>query len=1127
MPAAATASDQPSDLVPGAMPASDQGEEGQVNARPPTAAVALRLAQAVAHRGKGQGKGQNKGGPTSVIFVAADERRADEIGRALPVFAPDLDVLVLPPWDCLPYDRASPSAACMGRRAAVLQRLATDTATIEQRRVLVTSPEALVQRVGTVEPAFALRRGEALDRGALEHFAHQTGYAADERVDEPGEIAVQGHVIDIFPADAAAPVRLDLSEDGRIDDMRWFDVASQRTGERIETLDLVPASELALPAETQRAAGIEHKLPAYQDNLRTLFDLLPRAAIAAEGDAAAAGARVLERVADAYDGRQSFASPEDATPSPPDHLYLGRDELRSALEQGTHLDLELDTVEPVPNFALERDSLRAVAAFVREATEAGGRVVVSGLAVERAPLARALKRGKIAARDAADWHSVTAAKSGSVFLLEADLERGFVDGDAKLTLVTASDVFGARVATASSTHAALTTNAAPHPNDVVVHEDHGVALVRGLEQVDVDGATHEVLRLDFHGDAKLLVPIEELDRIWRYGSAPDAVTLDRLEGDGWNKRRVKVNAAVEEAAARLLELAAERDKAKVEKIEPPADTLARFAARFPFPETADQSSAIAAVLEDLASGKPMNRLVCGDVGFGKTEVALRAAAAVALSGRQVAVVAPTTVLARQHAQTFERRFAGTGIAVVQLSRLIDSADAKAAKQRLASGDAGVVIGTQMIASSDVEFADLALVIVDEEHRFGTKTKEALRALAPHHLALSATPIPRTLQGALVGVQDISILAAPPARRRPVRTFLAPYDKAAVRTALNREKRRGGQSFVVVPRVEDIEATVAMLKEIAPALSVEVVHGKLDPEAVDEAMVRFADGGRDVLVATTLIENGLDVPRANTIVLWGADRFGLAQLHQLRGRVGRGRVQGIAYLFAPEEEHLAGRTAERLATLIAADRLGAGFDLSSHDLDLRGGGDLVGAEQAGHMKLIGASLYQHLLGRAVRKGKGERLIERRPPALQIGGDALIPDSYVPDEAMRIELYARLVRLEDKTEVDALHDEFEDRFGALPAETERLFARRRVAIRALQADVSAIVVGPKAAALTIRHSAIAALKKKLKARWKDDRLLLDVKTNDVDINLKSLEKLLTRFVGAPQAKPKAGAGGTVKR
>ena len=1078
----------PSELVPGAPPESAEGD-------PAVARVAAWAACLADKLETGEG---------DLIVLAADERRADEVARALRAFAPAAEVLLLRPWDCFPYDRVSPSREVMGSRIAVIRGLAEPT---ERRRMVVTSPDAAMQRmVRGYDDVFSLERGARLDRAALEAFARRTGYVPEERVDDPGDIAFQGKVVDVFPADGDRPVRVLLGDGDTIDEIRVVDPATQRSEVAIDRLDLMPACELVLAADAAHRPGIEHWLACYHPDLGSLFDLLPEARLALDAEALAGCERFAARVTEAHEARRSLHAADERLPPAPDQLYLTPSMVKAAMKAHPRVDADLEACEPTPAFTQRKDAVRALADFIHAQAEAGRRIVFAGSASEQPLLRRAVQRGARKPRRIAAWREAAKAAPGELLMLEADLDLGFVDAARGIALVTATDVFGARVAVEERT--VLEVAPASRPGDVVVHEEHGVAILRGLESVAIEDGASEMLRLDFHGEDTLLVPTSDLGRVWRYGSEPDAVTLDRLNTDGWNKRRVKVSAYVEKAAADLVALARERAKTKVAPLKPPPADYARFTARFPFPETTDQLAAVTAVLDDLASGRPMNRLVCGDVGYGKTEVALRAAAAVALSGRQVALVAPTTVLARQHAQTFERRFAGTDVAIVHLSRLVGAGEAKHAKARLAEGKAGIVIGTQAVSGAD--FDDLALVIVDEEHRFGTKMKETLRGLAPHHLALSATPIPRTLQGALVGVQDVSVLGVPPARRRPVRTFLSPYDDAVARTALLREKRRDGQSFFVVPRIEDIDAVLALLAEHAPDLSIDVAHGDLPPQAVDEAMMRFADGSCDVLVATALIESGLDVPRANTILIWGADRFGLAQLHQLRGRVGRGRVQGTAYLFAPADEAVAKATGDRLAALLAADKLGAGFALSARDLDLRGGGDLVGEEQAGHMRLVGASLYQHLLQRAVRAQDGNAREDRRTPTLRIKADAFLPAGYVPDEALRLELYATLARHEEVDDVTAFAEELEDRFGPLPDEAARLLDLQRVSILAEAAGVTAVVAGPKATALTFAPGRAVAARERVDtatsaARWKEDRLILDAEDGAGE-TIASLEGLL---------------------
>ena len=1085
-------------LVGGPMPASE--EPGPAASLPRTAGVAAKLAGLHAELGK-----------SGLIYVAASEGRAEEIGRALRSFAPDVAATVLRPWDCLPYDRAAPSQECMGHRMAALAALGQEGGA----RVLITSPEALVQRVPPAEACavhFEVTVGATLDRQALQDFASRTGYSLDDRIEEPGEIAFLGHVVDVFPADAAAPVRLALSEADEIEDMRLYDPVSQRSSSSVSTLRLVSASEAVTATDGERPAGAEHRLPEYYEALRSVFDLLPEAKLGADAGALDRCGQVIEQIVEAYESRRTYGGVDGGVTMPPERLYVTGKELAGAISKRSRLALP-DAVEPTPSFAVRSRPAQAARDFVSEQRESGRRVVLTGLPHEQRQVARVLKLKEGLPDAETDWDAILASKPGTLHSFSADLDLGFVDERLGVACLTASDLFGARSATPTATIATVFHDLDMQVGDVVVHEDHGFGILQGLERIEAGDRESDAIRLLYHGEATLLVPVDEFDRVWRYGSEPDAVTLDRLHTDGWNKRRAKVDTYVRESAEALVDLSRRRAEARTEKLVPDRAAYARFTARFAFPATADQSAAVDAVLADLASGTPMNRLVCGDVGFGKTEVALRAAAAVALCGKQVALVAPTTVLVRQHVETFRRRFAGTGIEVVHLSRMVSPSEAKAAKSQLAKGKAGIVVGTQAVFGKDVTFDDLALVIVDEEHRFGTKAKEALHGQAPHLLALTATPIPRTLQGALVGVQDVSVLATPPARRRPIRTFLAPFDAAAMRTALLREKRRGGQSFIVVPRIADIEPMLARLAEVVPELDVGVAHGDLDPDAIDEVMVAFGEGQRDILLATDMIESGLDVPRANTMLVWRADRFGLAQLHQLRGRVGRGRVQGTITLLTDPNEEPSEATVDRLATLEAFDRLGAGFAISARDLDLRGGGDLVGEDQAGHMRLIGASLYRHLLGRAVSAAKGAAAEERRPPALQLDAPCLIPNDYVPEEAARIDLYLRFAHMESAEAIDAFAEELDDRFGSLPPEVNNLLALGRLRALSTAARAASVTFGPKAVALAFSPADAKRVRKaKLDGaatHWSEDRLICDYPDDGGSERLGAVTDLLERI------------------
>ena len=1060
-------------------PAGSAGREAEPASERPLTGVALRLAEALA---------QDQG---DLLVVAESEARAEELRRALGVFAPEREVVVVPAWDCLPYDRASPSREAMGRRMAALNWSATAA---EGVRVLVASAEAAIQRLPSPKSALAARLtltpGETLDREVLGGFLARCGYLAHDRVSEPGEWLMLGEVVDVFPPSLDQPVRVRLDADDAILEIEGYDPLTQRTTGALPHVELGAASEM-VGDDLAREAGDEHRLPLTTDALVSVFDLLPGARLYVEPAAGARAQALLEQVEDARRAQLDFLEPGARQPLPAASLYLSAEELQQGLAART-LDPDLSRLAPAPRFAGAANPGKAFTQAVREATAAGRTVVLTGLAHELRTLDRALERGlKRKARPLSDW--AAERQAGEVYALEADLAAGVLDETAAVLLLSVADVLGGRIARRGEAHASLLDEPELRVGDVVIHEAHGVGVLRALESVEVDGVATDTLRLEYHGEAVLLAPVDEIGAVWRYGAEEGAVTLDRLKGDGWSKRRAEVSRQIDADAAALVEQAREREAARTDPVVAPSAAMARFAARFAYPETRDQKAAIAAVLGDLASGKPMNRLVCGDVGFGKTEVALRAAAAVALAGRQVALAAPTTVLARQHAEVFARRFAGTGVKVAQLSRLVDGAEAKAVKAGLASGEIGIVVGTHGLAGEGVAFDDLALVIMDEEQKFGAKVKAALAEKAPHLLAMTATPIPRTLQAAMVGVQEVSVIASPPARRRPVRTLLSPFDPATLRTALLREKRRGGQSFVVAPRISDLEGLAARLAEVAPELKVRTAHGELAPEAVDEVMVDFAAGRGDVLLATNIIESGLDVPRANTMLIWRADRFGLSQLHQLRGRVGRGRAQGVAYLLTDPEEEIAEGTRARLETLEAFDRLGAGLSIALHDLDQRGGGDLVGEAQAGHMKLIGAQLYHRLMTRAVRAARGEGDGGDRTPELHLAAEAALPESYIPDAVVRINLYARLARLEALDEVDAFEEELDDRFGEPPPAALALLARTRLALVAAAAGARKVSSGPAALAVDFHADVdVGALRERLGERpgasWRHDRLVI---------------------------------------
>ncbi len=980
-------------------------------------------------------------GKGDVICVAADDQRATEVAAIAAALAPDALVVHLPSSDALPGDDAPASPANVGRRVAALRQLRAATVGKVHPILLVTTAEATAVRYpapamfDAAPPRLAV--GDAIDVEAFADIAAEIGYIVDDRVDEPGEIALRGGVIDVFPADREHPVRIEFA-DGVITGLRNYDPVSQLSEGDIERVEIGRATE-----------------PTVEDGV-SLLAHLPDAAIGFDEGAERRRTRFLAIAADGLPRRKAAADLVD------DKAW------QVATVERDVLAIAGGDVQP-PRFVERRDPARAFARFAKDSL-ADGRLLIVGSPRDLRFLQPRLERAaKIAFTQIERWSEAHTAKPGSAMMLAAPIDRGFViDG---LTIVAGADLLGGRARadeiSASGAGAIAALSSELRCGDVIVHEEFGIGVVRGLEMLP--GTDGDAIVLEYAKGGRRLVPVAEADRIWRYGAEVDAVTLDALDGSSWQKRRGAIDSAIAESARDLAAIAAERASRTTDPIVPDRAAYERFAAGFAFTETPDQARAITTTLADLASGKPMDRLVIGDVGYGKTEVALRAAAAVALAGRQVAIAAPTTVLVRQHIETFARRFEGSGIVVAGLSRLSSTAEKARVKAGLADGSIQVVIGTGAIAGKGVAYEDLALVVIDEEQRFGAADKTKLHALgAGHVLTLSATPIPRTLQSAMIGLQGLSVIATPPARRQPIRTAVAQFDDATVRAALRRERARGGQSFVVVPRIDDMAPLAARLAKLVPELGLVQAHGKMPAAEIDEAMVSFAAGDGDILLATNIIEAGLDVPRANTMVVHHADRFGLSQLHQLRGRVGRSGRRGQVMLLTDGDATIAEATLKRLRTLQAFDRLGAGFAISARDLDLRGAGDLVGEAQAGHMKLIGIDLYQHLFARALRKARlereGDTLVDDWIPELHLEVGGCLPEEWIPETEVRLALYARLARLDDVAALDRFEAELDDRFGAMPDQARRLLQVARIRTLARGADIRRIDAGPAAIALT---------------------------------------------------------------
>jgi transcription-repair coupling factor (superfamily II helicase) len=1001
-----------------------------------------------------------------------------------------------------------------GARVAALQELATRDQ--EQRLLLIVTASALVQRIP--EPQFFLQAIESLALGAeceadgLQLRLRYRGFSESALVQEQGEFSLRGLVLDFWPPSLQQPVRLEFAE-GRIAGMRCFDPSTQQTTAEIDCIEFGRASEIPLdpssiarfksnqqerlggilPSTIEQALdvpskpfGLEPWLPLFHARLLSVSEWLPRATISFEEGADERIEDRLELVRESFETHRSLASAENALrPLPPEALYIQTQDWKALLARRATRITPDPSDKPTrkdaggrsgPRFSGERDPLAAAAAHLAAEASSGRRIMFL------APTRNLLKRLLPALADLMDFKPIIVeswpARTPKRKLVGAvgPLERGFTSPT--LTIVTAADILGlsqARPARSSAVTVPLPDLLEIAPGDHVVHIEHGIGRVGAPETLDAAGASHACAPLAYAGDGKLWVPAEDLDLLSRY-SGDGKARLDRLGSESWAERKQQTIEELAEVASRLARLAEQRRSERVEPINAPSAAYRRFVARFPYLETEDQARAIRDTLQDLASGRRMDRLICGDVGFGKTEVALRACFAAAASGRQVVVLAPTTPLSAQHAATFRSRFAGLGIEIAELSRRVPAKQAKRIKKALADGSSRIVIGTQALLSPTIQFQDLALVVIDEEQRLGAKQKESLSALSSsaHRLMLTATPIPRTLEYALLGLREISVIATPPSDRLPVRTSVLPHEPAAIADALRRERARGGQSFYVCQAIADLGPAAAELASFAPELTVAVVHGKTPVAEADRVFTDFIDGRIDILLSTDIIESGLDIPNANTIVVRDADRFGLAQLHQLRGRVGRSIARGYAFLTYAEDAELAEPARLRLAGFAAGPTLGAGFAIAARDYDLRGAGDVIGEDQSGHIRAIGSDLYLRLLKTtldALRRGEPpDPMAHFWTPQIDLGLPLGIPEELVPDAALRLSFYRRLAMTGTDDSVDGFAARFADRFGDVPEPTENLICLAAVKRQCRRYRIQSLQAGPKGAALRFQSEQV---------------------------------------------------------
>jgi transcription-repair coupling factor (superfamily II helicase) len=1067
-------------------------------------------------------------GAVSLMVVCRDGPRMAQLARSLAFFAPDVATYEFPAWDCLPYDRVSPHAAIMAQRMTTLSRLARLKGNAGPA-VVLTTVNAALQRV----PARDLIATQSLSAVASTMLAMDgvtkwlelNGFTRSSTVREAGEYAVRGGIVDLFPPGLPDPVRLDFFGD-TLESIRSFDAETQRTSNDLRALDLVPVAEFQLTSETirrfrqeyvkafgtaandplyeavsegRRHPGMEHWLPLFHQKLDTLFDYVPGAAIAIEPLAEDAARERLVQIADYFDARRQALEIDKAgttyKPLPPDKLYLADSEWHGRLEAAALARLTPFAVDDAGtidvgaragrNFAAERAEAEAnvfdaVTKHVFALQNGGKRVIVAMWSEgSRERMSHVLAdHGLLNLANVESYPAALVRPKTDIALAVLGIESGFETGE--IAVIGEQDILGDRLVrrrrASKRPEDFIAEVTSLNAGDLVVHVDHGIGRFVGLQTIQAAGAPHDCLELHYADEAKLYLPVENIELLSRYGAEEANVQLDKLGGLGWQTRKARLKNRIREMAGELIKIAAARQLNEAPRLTAEHGSYEEFCAGFPYDETDDQENAINAVLDDLGSGKPMDRLVCGDVGFGKTEVALRAAFVAAMSGKQVAVVVPTTLLARQHTKTFTERFRGFPVNVAQASRMVTSADLKATKAGLAEGTVDIVVGTHALLGKTIKFKDLGLLVVDEEQHFGVGHKEKIKSLRAnvHVLTLTATPIPRTLQLALTGVRDLTVIASPPVDRLAVRTFVAPFDPIMVREALLRERYRGGQSFYVCPRIEDLAEAKAYLDQTVPEVRVAVAHGQMPAGVLEDIMSAFYDGKFDVLLSTTIVESGLDIPTANTLIVHRADMFGLAQLYQLRGRVGRSKTRAYGLFTLPANRRITAQAERRLKVLQSLDTLGAGFQLASHDLDIRGAGNLLGEEQSGHIKEVGFELYQQMLEEAVmsmKAGIAEPAEDRWSPQITIGTPVLIPEGYVADLSVRLGLYRRLADIEDDRDIDAFGAELVDRFGKLPEEVEHLLKIVTIKAMCRRANVEKIDAGPKGVVLSFRNGEFA--------------------------------------------------------
>lgn len=1120
-----------------------------------------------------------------LLCILSDGVSIKQVYDVLSFIAPEIEVLVFPNWDTVPYDRVSPNPSIVSKRIETLAKICLDTSN-KKPRIILTSIGACIQKLPPKKVFFnarkAIKIGDKLSFDDFIHYISINGYMRVEQVMESGEYAVRGDIIDIFPSGADKPLRIDLFDD-EIERIRLFEVETQRSIKELKFYNFDSANEVVLDKNTikcfrskyreafggagikdeiyesisegKKYIGMENWLPFfYEEELPIIFDYLPKANIVLGIDVKNALKSKEETIIDHYSSRleaidvKEISEVDRYRPVEPNLLYLSSKAFNDIVLEKNYVEfsnLSIPDSNTSVSYTTNPQKIFATLKNISNLTVYQELDAELKANADKKRIVCCYSEGSMdrmhnmfVENGFKNLHispsfddAVKMAKKGKIVLILLELQHGFTSDE--YFIVTEQDIWGerknTRITKKVSAENLIADISSLNIGEYVVHIEHGIGRFDGLENIITDGIAHDCLKLIYANNDKLYVPVENIDVISRYGAEDSNVNLDVLGGNAWEIKKAKVKEKIRDIAEKLIKIAAQRQMKKAEIFIPERGSYDEFCSRFLYTETDDQINAINDVIRDLSLGIPMDRLICGDVGFGKTEVALRAGFTVAMSGAQVALIVPTTLLARQHYLNFKERLKGFPIKVKMLSRLISTKEAKEIKKEIKDGSLEIVIGTHALLSKDIEFCNLGLLIIDEEQHFGVQHKERLKHLKSdvHILTLSATPIPRTLQLSLTGVKQLSIIATPPVDRLAARTFIMPFDKMMIREAIYREKYRGGQIFFVCPRVSDIAQIEPKIREIAPDVKILVAHGQMSPSHLEDVMSDFADGKADILLSTTIIESGIDMPNVNTMIIYRSDMFGLAQLYQLRGRIGRSKKRGYCYFTIPNQKKLTQIAQKRLNILQALNQLGAGFSLANHDLDIRGAGNILGIEQSGHIKDVGVALYHHLLEEEINRIKqneiadiSKDLKDNNDWSVQIttGVPIIIPETYVTDLGVRLGLYKRIANLKTIDEINDIREELIDRFGNIPSEVDNLIKTVEIKQLAKSANIERIEAGAKGFLITFHNNSFKNVNLLMDLITKqcgvikirpDQKLFIDRELSNYKIRLEMIKKYIAKL------------------